>query len=259
MNVRFFSCGDRWWFGGGVDLTPYYPILRQVQAFHRLLRDLCEAHNRSYDDMKRKCDEYFYLPHRRETRGIGGIFYDAVSDDFEGAKAFCIALGDLFIQLYGLFVNNAKMSFTQQQREFQLYRRGRYVEFNLLYDRGTKFGLASNGRIESILVSLPATVHYSYDYTPPKGSKEEYLYLHFLRPQDWLGLSEDEAKAMKSPEGYVTAFQSSQQTKPVSARAAGGSKQHCAGCQGQFGTLTRVTSAVAAAAAVAGVVRYFRA
>jgi coproporphyrinogen III oxidase len=247
-----------------------------VKAFHKLLQDLCVKHGVSYDALKAQCDSYFLLPHRNETRGIGGLFYDTMSEDFEAAKAFAVALGDCFLPLYGLFVNNAKMSFTQAQREFQLYRRGRYVEFNLLYDRGTKFGLSSEGRIESILVSLPATVHYCYDYNPPRGSREEYLYLHFLRPQPWLELTAEDDARMKSPPNYVTSFQAQAQTMPsdgagpasrggVKSGGSSGSDSRVprggpsTEPEGHFGSLTQVTAVVAGAAAIAGVLRYLRA
>ncbi|EDQ86155.1 uncharacterized protein MONBRDRAFT_28565 [Monosiga brevicollis MX1] len=216
MNIRFFICGDRWWFGGGVDLTPYYPILSQVVEFHRLLRELCEEHGVSYDTLKQRCDEYFWLAHRNESRGIGGLFWDSMSDDFEKNKAFAIGLGRLFIKLYGLFVENQRLPYTQAQREFQLYRRGRYVEFNLIYDRGTQFGLKSNGRTESILVSLPATVHYQYDYTPRPGTPEGYLYAHFLKFQDWLNLDQADQEAMSPPPNYCPAPAASIQTRPSS-------------------------------------------
>jgi len=256
MNVRFFICGDRWWFGGGVDLTPYYPILSQVLEFHRILRDVCERHKVSYDELKQRCDEYFLLPHRAETRGIGGLFYDSMHDDFETAKAFTLELGFTFIKLYGLFVDNGRMAFTQAQREFQLYRRGRYVEFNLIYDRGTKFGLMSGGRIESILVSLPATVHFAYNYTPGQGTREGYLYAHFLQAQPWLAKSRTELQELSSPYSYLTIKAPHMQVSAVSeAETQRVSKQEV----GEFGAMTKATAAVAAVVAVTGLLKYIRA
>eukprot|EP00049_Salpingoeca_infusionum_P017966 m.355207 g.355207 ORF g.355207 m.355207 type:complete len:388 (+) comp17197_c0_seq1:411-1574(+) len=202
MNVRFFCCGDRWWFGGGVDVTPYYPILSQVVAFHTKLKALCDAHGQDYEALKKECDEYFLLAHRKETRGVGGLFWDGMNGDFDKARAFTMGLGHLFNELYDIFLDNATLAYTDDERLFQLYRRGRYVEFNLVYDRGTKFGLASNGRTESILVSLPSTVHWTYDYTPPSGSNEAYLYNHFLRARNWLSLTEQEIQDMQPPAGY---------------------------------------------------------
>eukprot|EP00043_Microstomoeca_roanoka_P011069 m.104463 g.104463 ORF g.104463 m.104463 type:complete len:392 (+) comp15079_c0_seq2:59-1234(+) len=216
LNIRFFICGDKWWFGGGVDVTPHYPILDQVIAFHADLKQLCDAHGVSYTDLKKQCDEYFFLPHRNETRGVGGIFFDHFQGkSFEHAKAFTIALGRTFNDLYAIFLANANISFTPAQRRFQLYRRGRYVEFNLAYDRGTKFGLMSGGRAESILVSLPSTVHWSYEYKPPRGSREAYLYEHFLKAQPWLELTEAEKANMQPPANYLEKRQSGVVTQPT--------------------------------------------
>eukprot|EP00730_Choanoeca_flexa_P012510 TRINITY_DN4343_c0_g1_i1.p1 TRINITY_DN4343_c0_g1~~TRINITY_DN4343_c0_g1_i1.p1 ORF type:complete len:387 (+),score=85.87 TRINITY_DN4343_c0_g1_i1:138-1298(+) len=256
MNIRFFICGDRWWFGGGVDLTPYYPILAQVREFHQTLKDLCVRHKVDYDKLKARCDEYFYLPHREETRGIGGLFYDSHNHDFEAVKAFTLELGYTFIKLYSKFVDNGRMTFTQAQREFQLYRRGRYVEFNLIYDRGTKFGLMSNGRIESILVSLPATVHYVYGYTPPADSREAYLYKHFLQPQPWLEMDKPALDALRASYSYLTVKAPGMQVAPVSE--ADTQRQDISEL-GSFGSTTKATAAVAAAVAVAGFMKYLRA
>ena len=215
LNVRFFACGEKWWFGGGVDVTPTYPMLDQAIAFHRDLKQLSDAHDVPYAEWKKWCDEYFYIPHRNETRGIGGIFYDHFQGkSFEHARSFTMALGRTFNDLYSIFLPNGNITFTFAQREFQLYRRGRYVEFNLCYDRGTKFGLASNGRAESILVSLPSTVHWAYMYEPPAGSREHYLYRFFLQPQDWLALTPDQKKDMQPPKDFVNKRKGSLVTMP---------------------------------------------
>jgi coproporphyrinogen III oxidase len=179
-----------------------------------------------------------------------------MQDDFEAAKAFTLELGFTFIKLYGLFVDNGRMTFTQAQREFQLYRRGRYVEFNLIYDRGTKFGLMSGGRIESILVSLPATVHFVYDYTPGEGTREGYLYAHFLRAQPWLRMSHEELQEFRSPYSYLTVKAAAMQVSVVSeadTQRAGGQEV------GEFGVVTKTTAAVAALVAVTGMLKYLRA
>eukprot|EP01147_Barroeca_monosierra_P010520 gene10520-2647_t len=216
MNIRCFVCGDKWWFGGGIDITPYYPILEQAIAFHTDLKQLCDAHDTPYLEWKKWCDSYFFLPHRKETRGIGGIFYDHYQgNSFEHAREFTIALGRRFNDLYTIFLPNCTMSFTKQQREFQLYRRGRYVEFNLAYDRGTKFGLMSDGRTESILVSLPATVHWAYEYKPPKGTREDYLYKYFLQPQNWLTLTGEDKDLMAPPPNYLGKENSHAVTMPA--------------------------------------------
>ena len=153
-------------------------------------RGICDAFGENlYADYKRWCDEYFYLRHRGETRGVGGLFFDDLNEpDFEGCFEFVRALGDTFMKAYAPIVKKRqKHPFGERQREFQLYRRGRYVEFNLIYDRGTLFGLQSGGRTESILMSLPPRVRYEYDWRPEPGSPEEVLYSDYLRPRDWLG------------------------------------------------------------------------
>ncbi|EGD72738.1 coproporphyrinogen III oxidase [Salpingoeca rosetta] len=241
MNVRFFICGEKWWFGGGIDVTPTYPILEQAIAFHADLKQLCDAHHVPYGEWKEWCDKYFFLPHRNETRGIGGIFYDHFQgDSFEHAKNFTMALGRTFNELYSIFLPNGNISFTIAQREFQLYRRGRYVEFNLAYDRGTKFGLMSNGRAESILVSLPATVHWVYEYKPPAGSKESYLYDHFLKPQSWLALTDGDKAQMQPPPNFVGASKSSFVTMPSKGLFAS------LACPAVLGPLAFVVGAAAA-------------
>lgn len=247
MNVRFFCCGDRWWFGGGVDVTPHYPILNQAILFHQKLREVCERHKFDYEKLKTTCDEYFYLPHRKETRGIGGLFYDSISDDFAAARAFTFDLGRLFVELYSIFIPNLKLPFTAAQRQFMLYRRGRYVEFNLLYDRGTKFGLTSGGRIESILVSLPSTVHWVYEYTPKAGSDEEYLYKYYLRAQNWLQLTDEQKAEMTAPwlKSGTPACAATVQTEPADAQCPYMRGTSCCGkkCCLPFWLLTGVAGA----------------
>ena len=187
MNIRYFEAGEVWWFGGGIDVTPYYPVLEQVVAYHRRLKALCTECGYSYGEHKKACDAYFYLKHRGETRGVGGTFFDHLRDDKQKAFDYCVALGKAFPELYGPFVAaNREREHTDAQREFQLYRRGRYVEFNLVYDRGTLFGLQSQGRTESILMSLPATAHWRYDWRPEPGTPEAALTDDYLKPRDWL-------------------------------------------------------------------------
>ncbi len=188
MNVRYFEAGDRWWFGGGVDLTPYYPELDDVVAFHRHLKRTCDEAGGDYDAHKRNCDEYFHIPHRGEARGVGGLFFDHLSEDKVRHFTYVTALGLAFPSLYGPFWEKYKRQpYSERERDFQLYRRSRYVEFNLCYDRGTRFGLQSSGRIESILMSMPATAIWKYDWQPAPGSPEEKLSQFYLHPQDWLG------------------------------------------------------------------------
>src|SRR4051794_14986477 len=187
-NWRFLTKGDRRWFGGGADLTPYYSFREDVVAFHKVWKAVCERHAPlvDYRKMKEDCDRYFYLPHRAEARGVGGIFFDYFGgDDPEGAFAFVRGCGDAFVSAYVPIVERRKgLPFTDQQRRFQEYRRGRYVEFNLIYDRGTLFGLKTGGRTESILMSLPPIVRWEYDYQPEPGSPEAQIY-EYLKPRDW--------------------------------------------------------------------------
>ena len=196
-NFRFFTAGDSdpvWWFGGGFDLTPYYPFLEDVVAWHRAAKDACEPFGAErYPDYKRWCDDYFFLKHRNETRGVGGLFFDDVNDmGFDRSFEFVRSVGDSFMKAYAPIVKKRRgHPYGERQREFQLYRRGRYVEFNLIYDRGTLFGLQSGGRTESILMSLPPRVRYEYDWHPEAGSPEELLYTDYLRPRDWLTESGD--------------------------------------------------------------------
>ncbi len=186
-NFRFLVKGEKWWFGGGSDLTPYYPYREDAIHFHRTWKAVCDRHAPLIDHSKLKkwCDEYFYLPHRNEHRGIGGIFFDYLEGDFERLFAFVCDAGDAFLDAYLPIVHRRKAEpYTPEQREFQLIRRGRYVEFNLLYDRGTIFGLKTGGRIESILMSLPPLVRWTYDFRPAPGSREAELF-EFLKPRDW--------------------------------------------------------------------------
>ncbi len=193
-NFRFFCAeaedGDPvWWFGGGFDLTPYYPFHEDVIHWHRTARDACsEFGDEVYDKYKKWCDEYFFLKHRNETRGVGGLFFDDLNNwKFDRCFSFTQAIGDQFLPAYLPIVDARKdHPYGERQREFQLYRRGRYVEFNLIYDRGTLFGLQSGGRTESILMSLPPRVRWEYDWHPEPGSPEEKLYKDYLVPRDWL-------------------------------------------------------------------------
>lgn len=193
-NFRFFSTdvsdGNAvWWFGGGFDLTPYYPFHDDVVHWHQCALDACLPFGKDvYPRYKKWCDEYFYLRHRDETRGVGGLFFDDLNEDgFAKSFEFTRAIGDQFLPAYMPIVKRRhKHKFGERQREFQLYRRGRYVEFNLIYDRGTLFGLQSGGRTESILMSLPPRVRWEYDWTPHPDSPEADLYENYLRPRDWL-------------------------------------------------------------------------
>jgi coproporphyrinogen III oxidase len=181
MNVRFFSAGTTWWFGGGMDLTPYYGFEEDARHFHATCK---KAVGDRYPLFKKWCDEYFHIKHRGEPRGIGGIFFDDLAEDsdFELAQS----VGNHFLDAYLPILQRRKdLRFGEREREFQAYRRGRYVEFNLVYDRGTLFGLQSGGRTESILMSLPPRVAWRYDWKPEPGSPEEKLYTEFLKPRDW--------------------------------------------------------------------------
>jgi coproporphyrinogen III oxidase len=182
MNVRFFSAGEVWWFGGGMDLTPYYGFEEDARHFHTACK---AAAGSRYPRFKKWCDEYFHLKHRNEPRGIGGIFFDDLADD--GSFELMKSVGDHFLDAYIPIVQRrSKLPYGERERDFQAYRRGRYVEFNLVYDRGTLFGLQSGGRTESILMSLPPRVAWRYDWKPEPGSAEERLYRDFLRPKDWV-------------------------------------------------------------------------
>jgi coproporphyrinogen III oxidase len=193
-NVRFLIAKPKagaavWWFGGGFDLTPYYPYDEDVLHWHRTARDACHALGPdAYPKYKQWCDRYFFLPHRNETRGVGGLFFDDLNQGgFEPCFAFLRSVGDAFLTAYMPILERRKnMPHGDRERQFQLYRRGRYVEFNLVYDRGTLFGLQSKGRTESILMSMPPLVRWEYDWQPPPGSAEARLYTDFLRPRDYL-------------------------------------------------------------------------
>jgi coproporphyrinogen III oxidase len=191
-NFRFFTAGERkpvWWFGGGFDLTPYYPFHEDVVHWHTTAKSMCDEFSEDlYPRYKAWCDEYFYLKHRGETRGVGGLFFDDLNElGFEKSFEFVRAAGDSFLPAYKPIVKKRiAHRFGERQRDFQQYRRGRYVEFNLLYDRGTLFGLQSGGRTESILMSLPPIVRWRYNWAPEPGSPEEKLYTDYLRPRDWL-------------------------------------------------------------------------
>ncbi len=192
-NVRYFEARKPgvdpvWWFGGGFDLTPYYPFDEDVRQWHTVARDLCAPFGDDvYARYKKWCDEYFFNKHRDEERGVGGLFFDDLDEGgFERCFAFIRAVGEGFLDAYLPIVERRKgMPWGEREREFQLYRRGRYVEFNLVYDRGTLFGLQSGGRTESILMSLPPRVRFAYNYQPEPGSPEAQL-MDYLKPQDWL-------------------------------------------------------------------------
>jgi len=193
MNVRFFIATKAdappvWWFGGGMDLTPYYGFEDDAVHFHRSCKAaLAPFGGEHYPHYKRWCDDYFYLKHRKEPRGVGGIFFDDLNTpDFDTCFALMRNVGDAFIPAYAPIVERRRdLPYGERERDFQAYRRGRYVEFNLVYDRGTLFGLQSGGRTESILMSLPPVVKWRYDWQPEPGTPEARLYSDFLRPRDW--------------------------------------------------------------------------
>ncbi len=215
LNYRYFEAGNVWWFGGGVDLTPYYPFKEDAVHFHQTIKQACDKHHPEYyPAFKRWCDQYFYLKHRQEARGIGGIFFDYqdgnsklycgsdqnspadlysnevgnVTRSWEELFAFVQSCGNSFLPAYAPIVEQRKNTeYGERERNFQLYRRGRYVEFNLVYDRGTIFGLQTNGRTESILMSLPPAVRWEYGYSPEPGTPEAELYEVYLKPQNWAG------------------------------------------------------------------------
>ena len=178
-----------WWFGGGFDLTPYYGFVEDAVHWHRTAYEACLPHGSEiHPRMKKECDEYFYLPHREEPRGIGGVFFDDLCEGgFEHSHALWRDIAGAFLPAYlPILERRRDTSHGERERDFQLYRRGRYVEFNLLYDRGTRFGLQAGARTESVLASLPPLVSWRYDWTPEPGSPEAELYSDFLRPRDWL-------------------------------------------------------------------------
>ena len=194
LNVRFFiakkkSAAPVWWFGGGMDLTPYYGFDEDCTHFHATCKKVLDAHDISlHAKFKSWCDKYFYLKHRKEPRGIGGIFFDDLSaPDFETCFDITKSVGDGFLEAYTPIIEKRRdLTFTQTQREFQAYRRGRYVEFNLVFDRGTLFGLQSGGRTESILMSMPPNVTWKYDWSPAPGSEEQKLYTNYLVEKNWI-------------------------------------------------------------------------
>jgi coproporphyrinogen III oxidase len=193
-NVRFFIAEKEgeapvWWFGGGFDLTPYYGFEEDAIAWHRVARDACTPFGDDlYAEFKQWCDDYFFIKHRNEPRGVGGLFFDDFNRfDFQRSFAFMRSVGDAYIRAYRPIMAARKdLAFGERERDFQLYRRGRYVEFNLVYDRGTLFGLQSGGRTESILMSLPPLVRWDYDWQPQPGSAEARLYETFLVRREWL-------------------------------------------------------------------------
>ena len=218
LNYRYFEAGPIWWFGGGVDLTPYYGFVEDVVHFHSTIKQACDAHRPEYyPAFKLWCDEYFYLKHRQEARGVGGIFFDyqdgsgklyrghegaglaaaysdkvgTVSQTWEEIFAWVQSCGNSFLTAYLPIVERRQdLDYGDRERNFQLYRRGRYVEFNLVYDRGTIFGLQTSGRAESILMSLPPLARWEYCYQPAPASPEAQLYETFLKPQDWVNCNQ---------------------------------------------------------------------
>ena len=187
MNVRFFASGNTWWFGGGMDLTPYYAFEEDCVHFHRANRDALAPFPGLHPRFRKACDEYFFLRHRNEPRGIGGTFFDDFSEGgFDASFAVMRAVGDAFLPAYLPIVERRRaMPYGERERDFQAYRRGRYVEFNLVWDRGTLFGLQSGGRAESILMSLPPVVKWRYDWKPEAGTPEARLMEILMKPRDW--------------------------------------------------------------------------
>jgi coproporphyrinogen III oxidase len=192
-NVRFFAAdrsdASAWWFGGGFDLTPCYPFDEDVLHWHRTAQQACAPFGATvYTEHKNWCDRYFFLKHRNETRGVGGLFFDDLNAwGFERCFEYQRSVGDHFLEAYlPIVARRRDHPYGERERQFQLYRRGRYVEFNLVYDRGTSFGLQSGGRTESILMSLPPLARWQYNWQPAPGTPEARLYSDFLRPRDWL-------------------------------------------------------------------------
>ena len=193
-NVRFFIAEKQgadpvWWFGGGFDMTPYYGFSEDCVHWHATAKQACDPFGEDvYARYKKWCDEYFYLKHRNEPRGIGGLFFDDLNEwGFDKSFEFMQSVGDSYLKAYQPIVAKRKNTeYNERERDFQLYRRGRYVEFNLVYDRGTLFGLQTGGRTESILMSLPSLVKWRYNWQPDAGSKEAELYENFLKAQDWV-------------------------------------------------------------------------
>jgi coproporphyrinogen III oxidase len=196
MNIRFFSTDNGiWWFGGGIDLTPIYVIAEDAKYFHSALKSVCDKHDSSYySKFKKWADDYFFIKHRNETRGIGGIFFDTLNatevNEIEKIKNFWQNIGETFIPVYSEIVNRHKnKTFTEVQKNWQLLRRSRYVEFNLVYDRGTKFGLETGGRVESILMSLPKYASWQYNFKTLPNSEEEKTLSYLSKDIDWLGVN----------------------------------------------------------------------
>lgn len=197
MNIRYFEMSDKtWWFGGGIDLTPHYINTSDSKRFHQTLKDVCDKSDAAYyPRFKKWADDYFFIEHRKETRGVGGIFFDRLSSEKEGKSKeelfqFWKNVGDSFASIYTYYMrNNSSAAFTEENKKWQLMRRGRYVEFNLVYDKGTKFGLETDGRIESILMSLPEHASWIYNFLPEKNSLEEFTLNHLKKDIDWLSLS----------------------------------------------------------------------
>ena len=188
MNVRCFAAGETWWFGGGMDLTPYYGFEEDAAHFQRTCRDALAPFGADiHPRFKKWCDEYFFLWHRGEPRGVGGIFFDDLNTpDLETVFALTRSVGDHFLDAYRPIVERRReIAYGERERDFQAYRRGRYVEFNLVFDRGTLFGLQSGGRTESILMSMPPVVKWRYDWQPAPGAPEARLYEVFLKARDW--------------------------------------------------------------------------
>ncbi len=188
LNVRYFETSNYWWFGGGMDLTPFYPFTEDCIEFHQAAKCACDKFDPNwYARFKAWCDEYFYLPHRKECRGIGGIFFNHLRPrSQELGLEFLQSVIKAFLRAYPAIVKRrSPLSYGQCERDFLTYRRGRYVEFNLLYDQGTLFGLQSDGRVESIFMSMPPQVSWRYNWQPPPNSPEAKLTKHFLQPQDW--------------------------------------------------------------------------
>jgi len=196
MNIRYFELNDEVkWFGGGIDLTPHYVQVDDAAYFHRQLKEICDAYDPSfYPEFKAFADRYFYIKHRQETRGVGGIFYDRLTPEktalaWEEIFDFSCALGNAFVPIYTELVGrNRHRTYTEPNKQWQYLRRGRYVEFNLVYDAGTKFGLETNGRVESILMSLPPHVQWIYDFKPVRGSAEAHTQAMLRQGVDWSNL-----------------------------------------------------------------------
>ncbi len=194
LNVRFFIAFGKdsppiWWFGGGFDMTPYYGYEEDVKEWHISAKKMCDKYDKNiYTKLKKNCDEYFYIKHRNEPRGIGGIFFDDLNLwEFDTCLSFVKSVGSCFIDTYiPIIERRMETKYSDQEKDFQLFRRGRYVEFNLVYDRGTLFGLQSKGRSESILMSLPPLVKWKYNYPINEGSKEEELYKKYLVKRNWI-------------------------------------------------------------------------